>query len=162
MPKGAVSPDSSARVVVNGKRTNEAFKKSRTIPMEIIPTTRHNADDKTKISLRRCFEHHDAYDSGNDGKVEACDPSQNVAIQNANTVVSLENPAENLEALEQMLGGETNSKKFLHFDTMLGTTIESVAKPESSVIPDYWCCHMKGSVRYNPDGVKGELFTTKS
>ena len=162
MPKGAVSPDSSARVVVNGKRTNEAFKKSRTIPMEIIPTTRHNADDKTKISLRRCFEHHDAYDSGNDGKVEACDPSQNVAIQNANTVVSLENPAENLEALEQMLGGEANSKKFLHFDTMLGTTIESVAKPESSVIPDYWCCHMKGSVRYNPDGVKGELFTTKS
>ena len=162
MPKGAVSPDSSARVVVNGKRTNEAFKKSRTIPMEIIPTTRHNADDKTKISLRRCFEHHDAYDSSNDGKVEACDPSQNVAIQNANTVVSLENPAENLEALEQMLGGEANSKKFLHFDTMLGTTIESVAKPGSSVIPDYWCCHMKGSVRYNPDGVKGELFTTKS
>jgi hypothetical protein len=74
----------------------------------------------------------------------------------------LENPAENLEALEQMLGGEANSKKFLHFDTMLGTTIESVAKPGSSVIPDYWCCHMKGSVRYNPDGVKGELFTMKS
>jgi len=158
MPKGAVSPDSSARVVVNGKRTNEAFKKSRTIPMEIVPTTQHNTDVKTKISLRRCFEHHDAYDT-NDDKIESCDPSQNAAIQNANTVVTLEDPAKNLEVLEQMLGSEANSKKFLHFDTMLGTTIESVARADSSVIPDHWCCHMKGSVRYNPDGVKGELFT---
>ena len=168
MPQGAVSPDSSARVVVNGRKTNEAFEKSRTIPMEITPSTRHNLDSNTKISLRRCFEHHDAYNNNNnnnnnnndddDDIVERCDPSQNLAIQNANTVVSLEKPAENLEALEQMLGSEVNSKKFLHFDTILGATIESVAKPESNAVPDYWCCHMKGSVRYKPEGVKEELF----
>ena len=166
MPQGAVSPDSSARVVVTGRKTNEAFKKSRTIPMEITPSTRHNLDSKTKISLRRCFEHHDAYNNNNnnddddddDDIVERCDPSQNLAIQNANTVVSLEKPAESLEALEQMLGSEVNSKKFLHFDTILGATIESVAKPESNAVPDYWCCHMKGSVRYKPEGVKEELF----
>ena len=162
MPQGAVSPDSSARVVVNGRKTNEAFEKSRTIPMEITPSTRHNLDSNTKISLRRCFEHHDAYNNNNDDDdddiVERCDPSQNLAIQNANTVVSLEKPAENLEALEQMLGSEVNSKKFLHFDTILGATIESVAKPESNAVPDYWCCHMKGSVRYKPEGVKEELF----
>ena len=57
-----------------------------------------------------------------------------------------------------MLGSEVNSKKFLHFDTILGATIESVAKPESNAVPDYWCCHMKGSVRYKPEGVKEELF----
>ena len=164
MPQGAVSPDSSARVVVTGRKTNEAFEKSRTIPMEITPSTRHNLDSKTKISLRRCFEHHDAYNNNNnnndddDDIVERCDPSQNLAIQNANTVVSLEKPAESLEALEQMLGSEVNSKKFLHFDTILGATIESVAKPESNAVPDYWCCHMKGSVRYKPEGVKEELF----
>ncbi len=165
MPQGAVSSDSSARVVVTGRKTNEAFEKSRTIPMEITPSTRHNLDSKTKISLRRCFEHHDAYNNNNnddddddDDIVERCDPSQNLAIQNANTVVSLEKPAENLEALEQMLGSEVNSKKFLHFDTILGATIESVAKPESNAVPDYWCCHMKGSVRYKPEGVKEELF----
>ena len=73
--------------------------------MEITPSTRHNLDSNTKISLRRCFEHHDAYNNNNDDDdddiVERCDPSQNLAIQNANTVVSLEKPAENLEALEQ-------------------------------------------------------------
>ena len=83
-----------------GKERTRRSRNRERFSMEIIPTTRHNADDKTKISLRRCFEHHDAYDSGNDGKVEACDPSQNVAIQNANTVVSLGESSGEFRGLE--------------------------------------------------------------
>ena len=156
MPKNVVH-DSSAKVIVKGKETNEAYLKSRTIPKQII------LSDESRISLNRCFEHHDAYELSEDDrakKSEPCDPSQNEDVQNTKITVVLQKVAESLDELEDSLGSEVNAKKFLHFDSILGVTSKSmvVTDPETNVMPDYWCCHMKGSVRYNPDSAKDKLF----